>query len=266
MGYLNFDEPFKSLIHQGVILGPDGMKMSKSRGNVISPDEYISTYGSDVFRMYLMFGFSYTEGGPWNSDGIKAIAKYFDRIERVATTIIGEKADKSKNGKLEKEEKELLYARHYAIKCVDRDMNNFSFNTAIARLMEFTNALIKYDTLPEEEKNVKLLKESLSDFILLLAPCAPHFAEELWEMVGNKKSVFTSNYPICDESALVKDETEVAVQINSKMRGKIMLQNGLSQEEIKEVLLKEEKIASALAGKEIKKMIVIPGRLINIIV
>ena len=267
MGYLNFSEPFRSLIHQGVILGPDGMRMSKSRGNIVSPDDYISVYGSDVFRMYLMFGFSYTEGGPWNSDGIKAIAKYLDRAERVARAIIEEKADKSpKNSKIGKAEKDLLYARNYAIKCVDRDMDHFSFNTAVARLMEFTNALAKYDALPEEEKNIKLLKESLADFILLLAPCAPHFSEELWEACGNKKSVFTASYPVCDESALVKDETEVAVQINSKMRGKLMLPNGVSQEEIKEILLNDEKITAALDGKEIKKLIVIPNRLINIIV
>ena len=157
MGYLKFDEPFKSLVHQGVILGPDGFRMSKTRGNVVSPDDYVSKYGSDVFRLYLMFGFSYTEGGPWNDDGIKAIIKFLEKIEKVAIDIIRLKP--TKYDAIGKDEKDLLYARHYAIKNVDRDMNNFSFNTSIARMMEFLNALIKYNGL--ENKNVKVLKSSL---------------------------------------------------------------------------------------------------------
>lgn len=143
-------------------------------------------------------------------------------------------------------------------------MNSFSFNTAIARLMEFLNALYKYDAL--EQKNEKLYRESFADFILLLAPCAPHFSEELWEKLGNKKSIFLSSYPVCDEALLVRDEVEIAVQINSKMKAKIMLPTGLSEEEIKELLLKDEKTAPLLVGAEIKKMIVVPGRLVNIII
>lgn len=140
---------------------------------------------------------------------------------------------------------------------------SFSFNTAIARMMEFLNALYKYDAL--EDKNKKFFKEAFSDFILLLAPCAPHFAEEIWEMLGNKKSIFYSPYPVCNESALVKEETEVAVQFNSKMRGRIVIPTGLDENAIREILLSDEKIAPMLEGKEIKKLIVIPNRLINII-
>ena len=262
MGYLDFDEPFKSLVHQGIILGPDGFRMSKSRGNVVSPDQYVEQYGSDTLRLYLMFGFSYTEGGPWNDDGIKAILKFMDRIEK-----LGVKLADTKNGKnidIGSEEKELLYAQNYAVKAVSRDMETFSFNTAVARLMEYINALYKYDSL--ENKNVKLFKESYKTFMLLLAPLAPHFSEEIWEILGNKKSIFLSDYPECDENALIRDENELAIQVNSKIKTKIMLANNLTEEQIKEILLKDEKIVAALGGKEIKKLIIIPKRIINIIV
>ena len=262
MGYLNFDEPFKSLIHQGTILGPDGFKMSKSKGNVVAPDPYVNEYGSDVLRLYLMFGFSYVEGGPWSEDGIKAIVKFLDRIERLANKIVA--LDKNKNEQIGKDEKDLLYAVNYAIKNVDRDMENFSFNTAVARLMELLNNLTKYDGL--EVKNASVYKDSFSKLILLLAPFAPHFSEEIWEMLGNKYSIFNKPYPVCDESALVRDEVEVAVQINSKMKTKIVIANGLSEEQIKEILFADEKIGKELEGKQIKKLIIVPKRLINVIV
>lgn len=262
MGYLNFDEPFKSLVHQGVILGPDGQRMSKSKGNVIAPDPYVQEYGSDVLRLYLMFGFSYTEGGPWNDDGIKAITKFLDRIERLADKLI--KAPTSKANNIGKDEKELLYATNYAIKNVDKDMEAFSFNTSVARLMELLNALYKYDSL--NEKNVNVFKNCFKTLILLLAPCAPHFSEEIWEMLGNKSSIFYSKYPVCDESALVLDEIEVAVQINSKMKAKLMIDNNASEESIKEAIYKDEKLSAELKDKQIKKLIIVPNRLINIIV
>jgi len=264
MGYLKFDEPFKSLVHQGVILGPDGMRMSKSRGNVISPDDYIQKYGSDTFRLSLMFGFSYTEGGPWSDDGIKAVSKFLDRIERLGLSIAETTIPKNTVQELSNDDKSILYARSYAIKAIDKDMENFSFNTAIARLMEYLNALVKYDALVN--KNLKLLRNCYQDFILLLAPFAPHFSEEIWEILGNKKSVFLTSYPVYNENDLKKSENEVAVQINSKMRARIMLPVGLSQDEIKELLLSDEKIASHLQGQTIKKLIVIPERLINIII
>lgn len=262
MGYLKFDEPFKSLTHQGTILGPDGFKMSKSRGNVISPDDYIETYGADVFRLYLMFGFNYVEGGPWDDSGIKSIAKFVERIDRIAEKVRNYTLNKVDI--TEKEEKELLYARNYAIKCIDRDIDNFSFNTAVARLMEFVNALYKYDSL-DKEKNIKLLKDSVSDMILLLAPLAPHFAEELWNLQGNKKSIFTNSYPVCNEEYLVLDEVEYGIQINSKMRSKMTLSKNMSKEEIEKAVLDDPKIQSLLDGSEVVKTIVIPGRLVNII-
>jgi leucyl-tRNA synthetase len=262
MGYLDFDEPFTSLVHQGVILGPDGNRMSKSRGNVISPDDYVEKYGSDIFRLYLMFGFSYTEGGPWNDGGIKSISKFLDRVEKIVTTAIELK--NNKNNVYSSSEKELDYARHYAIKNIDRDINNFSFNTAVARLMEYVTALYKYSQV--EDKNVTLFKDAIKDLVLLIAPLTPHFAEELWEMMGNKKSVFTESYPTCDESKLVKDEVEIAVQINSKMRGKMVISSSLTDTEIENAVKENESIKPQLDGKQVVKVIIIKGRLVNLIV
>ena len=257
MGYLSFDEPFKKLVHQGVILGPDGARMSKSRGNIINPDIYVDKYGSDVFRLYLMFGFSYMEGGPWNEDGIKAIPKFLDKLERTilrATHYGIYNADKSA-------EKELEYAVNYAIKNMTRDIDAFSFNTAVARLMECVNTFAKTDGLIGEE----LYKELADKLVRMCAPLVPHFAEELNEKLGNSDSVFNREYPVCDESKLVKDEIEIAVQVNSKIRTRIMIPNGASNDEIKELALRDEKIALEINGKTIRKVIVIPSRLINII-
>ena len=262
MGYLNFDEPFKSLVHQGIILGPDGNRMSKSKGNVISPDEFIEEYGSDVFRMYLMFGFAYTEGGAWNSEGIKAISKFLDRVERIVLKV--NDLEITKVSDYGKEEKELDFAKNSTIKSICKDMEIFSFNTAVARLMELTNAIYKYDG--KEDKNVSFFKETIKDFVLLIAPFAPHFAEELWETLGNKKSIFLSSYPVCDESKLVKDEVEIAVQINSKLKCRVTIPQSITEDELKSLLLQDEKIAESIQGKEIKKLIYIKGRLANLIV
>ena len=235
--------------------------MSKSKGNVISPDTYIKTYGSDIFRLYLMFGFSYTEGGPWNDDGIKSIAKFLDRIERLT---LRANELKNKDGEFGAAEKELNYARNYAILNVNKDMEIFSFNTAIARLMEYVNAIYKYDAL-DAKINASFLKDCVKDLLLMLAPFTPHFAEELWSQCGNRKSIFLTSFPEADASALVKDEIEYAVQINSKMKCKIVLSKDDDETTIKEKVLSEPKIVEATEGKNIAKIIIIPNRLINII-
>lgn len=264
MGYLNFDEPFKSLTHQGLILGPDGLKMSKSKGNTISPDDYIKEFGADVFRMYLMFGFAYSEGGAWSDDGIKSIGRFVDRVERILEEARSELFN-TNNSKttLEKAEKELNYARHYTIQHVTEDTEKFQFNTALARMMEYTNALSKY--LNEETKNPSFLKEALVDYIKLLAPFAPHFAEEQWELLGEVYSVFNASWPTFDPSALIKDEVEIAIQISGKIRARMNVPTSYSEDEIKEAAINNETIVSFLEGKNILKVIVVKGRLVNIV-
>ena len=264
MGLLNFDEPFKSLTHQGLILGPDGQKMSKSKGNTISPDDYIKTYGSDVFRMYLMFGFGYVDGGAWSDDGIKSIGKFVDRIERTLDNCIEVIKGENSKSTIDKAEKELNFWRHTAIKGVTEDSEKLQFNTAIARMMEFTNALNKY--LGEEVKNGDFLKEVIVDYVKLLAPFAPHFSEEQWENLGMNYSVFNTEWPTFDPSALVKDEVEIAIQINGKIKAKINVSTSANDEEIKETALNDAHVKAALEGKTVRKVIVIKGRLVNIVV
>ncbi|MBZ9689068.1 leucine--tRNA ligase [Clostridium estertheticum] len=264
MGYLNFDEPFLSLTHQGLILGPDGLKMSKSKGNTISPDKYIQEFGSDVFRMYLMFGFGYTDGGAWSDDGIKAIGKFVDRIERAIDTGINEMLKESNKAEsLHTAEKELNYWRHFAIKGVTEDAEKLQFNTAIARLMELTNAISKY--VNEETVNSSFLKEVLVDYLLLLAPFAPHFSEEKWETLGMDYSIFNQSWPKFDKEALIKDEIEIAIQVNGKIKSRIIIAQGLDEDAIKEAALADETLIASLEGKTVRKIIVIKGRLVNIV-
>ena len=258
MGYLNFDEPFLSLVHQGTILGSDGNKMSKSRGNVVSPDDSISKYGADVFRVYLMFGFSYVEGGPWNDNGLDSIGRFFDRVERTVGKCYEMDFEQKPMGKAEKE---LNYVRNNTIKSVSADLETFSFNTALARIMEYVNALYAYET--EVPVKNAFFKDCIKDLVLLLAPFAPHFAEELWERLGQPYSVFNQAYPVFDPKALVRDEVELAVQINSKLRARITVAASASKEEIEAAAL--EAVSGQLGEAKPKKIIVVPGRLVNII-
>ena len=263
MGYISFGEPFKRLVHQGVILGPDGNRMSKSKGNVVSPDKYVDEYGSDVFRLYLMFGFSYTEGGPWNDDGIKSVARFTERVER----LVGKTAAYEPSRKAVEKgaaEKELDYAKNHAVKSITHDLEAFSFNTSVARLMEYVNALFKYDALPG--KNEAFQRLCVEDLVRLFAPFAPHTAEEFWETLGHKTSVFEEAYPVADESALVREETEYAVQINSKIKCKMMVAKDSTDEEIRAAACAREEIAPLLEGKTVKKCVIVPGRLVNLIV
>ena len=257
MGYLDFDEPFTSLVHQGTILGPDGEKMSKSRGNVVSPDEYISKYGSDAFRMYLAFGFAYIEGGPWNDGGIRSVSKYLDRVERLVDKVYSEEAENDTG----KDTKELLFIMNRTIKAVDEDLITFSFNTAVARLMEFTNALYKFTEGPFD---IGFAKDCVKTLLLLLAPIAPHFSEELWERIGGEYSIFNQEFPKHDEKHLVLDEITYPLQINGKVKDKFSMPSDSTEEEIREYVLSN--YASQFEGMDIVKMIVVPKRIVNVVV
>ncbi|MGD9901294.1 MAG: leucine--tRNA ligase [Spirochaetales bacterium] len=260
-GYLNFDEPFTSLVHQGVILGPDGNKMSKSKGNTVSPDEYIKEYGSDALRLYLMFGFNYIDGGPWTHDGIKAISKFMDRVERIVDIVKDLNNNVSTFGS---DEKELDYVRNNTINEVNKNFENFGFNTSVARIMELVNAMYNYNK--GEDLNAKFFKEVTLDLIRLLAPCAPHFSEELWQIMGNKESVFKEKYPTADESKLIRNEVEIVIQINSKIIEKQVLASDLEDSEVEKLALQNERVLEKLQGRKPIKVVVIKNRLINLIV
>lgn len=249
-GYISFDEPFTSLIHQGMILGADGQKMSKSKGNTINLDSYIKEYGSDALRLYLAFGFNYTEGGPWNDSGIKNMSKFLERVERIIEKY---STEKETGNKYESAEKELDYVKNNTIKECANNYENFAFNSAVARIMELVNAVYKYDL--EENKNIKLMRDTLQDLIVILSPFAPHMAEEFWQIFGHATSVHKQSYPKYDKHKLVKDEIEIATQINSKIISKIMISANSTDKEIFAIAVKDEKVANTIKDKQILSLI-----------
>ncbi len=212
-----------------------------------------------------MFGFDYTEGGAWSDDGIKSMGRFIDRVERTLescrdyiNTPVNDKTT------LDKTEKELNYIRHFTIKSITEDADKMQFNTCIARLMEYTNGLSKY--INEKTKNASFLNECLVDFIKLISPFAPHFAEEQWELLGMPFSIFNTKWPEFNPDALIKDEIEIAIQINGKVKGRINIPSDFSETAIKEAALNSEDIKKHTEGKNIVKVIVIKGRLVNIVV
>lgn len=249
MGYLNFDEPFKSLVHQGLILGPDGEKMSKSKGNTVAPDPLVEEYGSDVLRGYLMFGFNYVEGGPWTDDGIIAINKFYRKVERLCEAI---KEDDSRYNDIDK-------VLHNSIKVIRNDIEKFQFNTSMSKIMEYTNILVKY-----EQSGIP--RYYIEQLLLLLAPFAPHLTEELWQSIGNEYSIHNQSYPEFDEKVLIEEEKEIAVQVNGKLRATININISDSEDEVKEKALNAENVKKHTEGHEIVKIIVIKGKIVNIVV
>ncbi len=260
MGYLNFGEPFPSLFHQGIITGKDGKKMSK-RDGAISPDVFIEQYGSDVFRMYLGFGFSYVDGGPWDDDGIKAIARFVSRVGRLADNFITFEEECTRTEYTAN--KELEYVRNNTIKQVTSSLEAFSFNTAIARIMEFVNAISDYQK--EKNRNSIYEKALIKDLILLLVPFAPHFAEELWEYIGCTYSVHNQCFPVCDESKLIRNTINIAVQVNGNLRDIISISDDMNENEIKQKALSSTKVQISIGENHIKKVIYVNGRIVNIV-
>lgn len=256
-GYLNFDEPFKSLVHQGTILGPDGQKMSKSKGNTISPDKYIDMYGSDVFRTYLMFGFNYIEGGPWSDSGIASIKKYYDKVDATYNHFFGikELADIC-----EKPEIDLMVKLNDTIEKVTYGMDNFQFNTSVARMMELFNAIRKY---MNGGRNSKILIEVMEATTKLMAPEAPHLAECYWEQMGHTETIFKSEWPKLNTDILKHVCVNIPVQINSKNIIVLSIPKGTGEEEVKAKAASF--IDAALKGRKVVKTIFVPNRIINYI-
>ncbi|MBS1339653.1 MAG: leucine--tRNA ligase [Clostridia bacterium] len=257
-GYLKFDEPFTSLVHQGTILGPDGQKMSKSKGNTVSPDEYIDKFGSDVFRTYLMFGFNYTEGGPWSESGIASIQKYYDRVDRIFEKYL--RIEKLEDI-CEDEEIKLLIAVNSTIDKITNGLDTFQFNTTIARMMElFSNIRSYLDT----GRNSKILIDVMENVTKLMAPEAPHLAEYYWESLGHTCSIFKEKWPEVDEKIGMYANINIPVQINSKNITVLNVKKDISEEEIQKMAM--DYVNAKLNGCEIKKVIFVPNRIINFVV
>lgn len=260
LGLIDFDEPFKRLVHQGMVLGSDGKKMSKRNG-AKTPDQYIKEYGSDALRLTMMFSMNYVDGGPWNDEGLKHMTAFMDRVERIVTAWANVKTE---DAPMNKAENELEFARANCIKGMREGFEEFSFNTAIARLMELVNAMYKYDK--SEVKNGELMRSVAKDVVRLIAPAAPHFAEEIWQQIGEKYSIHNESYPVCDESKLKKSTVELAVQVNSKIVARIEVETDLKGDELINKLSADAKVSAALSDKSVIKTIVVPGRIVNFIV
>ncbi len=262
LGYLDFDEPFKKLIHQGMILGPDGNKMSKSKGNTVSPEGYIEKYGSDVFRMYLMFGFDFRQGGPWDEKGIDSMVKYFTRIEKLVETTNSLKNNDYKE--IGNAEKELLRVKNQTIKSMTTDLSDYRFNTSIARTMEYCNSLNDY--LKNEKINVLLFKDCVKTFIILLTPLAPHFSEEQWEKLGYKNFAYQEKWPEVNEKELAGGTKNIPVQVNGKLKVLVTVSSEESNDEILKDIKKDEKVQELLNSENFVKEIYVPGKIFNIVI
>jgi leucyl-tRNA synthetase len=263
MGLVHFEEPFTKLRHQGIITSK-GAKISKSKGNVINPDSFIESYGSDTFRVYLMFMGSYTEGGDWDDSGINGAARFLGRVYRLldkhldAMRPIRKMAYKD----IKIDDKELNYYLNHTIQKVGRDIDSLDYNTAIAAMMEFLNQL---STRSESGEISETFSYSLIKYIQLIAPLAPHLAEEFWTRLGHSESVFDSGWPAFDESALVMETVTIAVQIDGKLRGTFEVAKDISKEDLLKLVKADEKIARHLESKTIIKEIIVPGKLVSIV-
>ncbi len=247
-------EPFKKLFHQGIILGEDGEKMSKSRGNVVNPDTIIASHGADTLRLYLMFLGPLEAMKPWNPRGIEGVHRFLQKVWR---EVIG--ADGQLNAKLgtAPDSAELDKLLHETIKKVTEDINELRFNTAISQMMIFANALQKAPTVN---------RGTVLAFLQLLAPFAPHFAEELWARLGQPGRIVDAAWPQFDPAKLVATEVKLVVQINGKHRGELIVPVGTSQEAALSLAQADSKVAGHLAGKELKRVIYVPGKILNLVV
>ncbi|MGP4064758.1 leucine--tRNA ligase [Oceanobacillus sp. M65] len=252
IGVVPTKEPFMKLFNQGMILGEGNEKMSKSKGNVVNPDDIIFSHGADTLRLYEMFMGPLDAAVAWSTNGLDGARKFLDRVWRLYTDgngALSANITDANDGSLEK-----VY--HETVKKVTTDFNNLHFNTGISQLMVFINEAYKAEQLP---------KEYMEGFVKMLSPVAPHIAEELWECLGHEGTVSYDQWPKYDESKLVEDEIEVVVQIMGKVRAKLNVDKDISKDELEKQALRDEKIQELLEGKTIRKVIVVPGKLVNIV-
>ena len=276
MGMLNFDEPFTNLLCQGMVLDENGEVMSKSKGNVISPEDMIAGYGADAVRAYILFMAPPDKELQWNEDGLAGMYKFLNRAWRMVNDLAGKAGEETsfqagaKAEEAKKAHDELLRERHRVVGKVIDDFARNNFNTAIAAIMELVNATGDYlrkNSAEDRAANAELVafdKEIAEVIVKLLAPMAPHWAEELWQdVLDNETSVHKEAWPEFDPNAAKASEVELAVQVNGKVKAKITVASDAAEDAIRETAL--EAIAGATAGKDIKKVIVIPGRLVNVV-
>jgi leucyl-tRNA synthetase len=255
IGLVNFGEPFIRLFNQGIIIA-NKQKMSKSKGNVVNPDAYVSELGADAVRAYLMFVAPWEQGGEWNDSGISGISRWLNRLWKL---VLEDYQPKNEDGA-----KDLQRFRHRTIKKITDDMERIRFNTMIAALMEYTNHLTK---IKEDGSVCKAdWDEAVATLLLLLAPTAPHITEELWQRTGHPYSIHEQSWPEWDESLTVEDEITLIVQVNGKLRDRISVPASITEDEAKAVAMERPRVKSYIEGQQVAQMIYVPGRLINLVV
>ena len=253
IGVVPTKEPFQNLFNQGMILGENNEKMSKSKGNVVNPDDIVESHGADTLRLYEMFMGPLDASIAWSTNGLDGARRFLDRVWRLLVDdndqVTSKLVDTDQTGKLEK-----VY--HQTVKKVTENYEDLKFNTAISQLMVFINDCYKAEELP---------KEYIEGFVKLLAPVAPHITEELWEHLGHTESITYETWPAFDEAKLVDNEIEIVVQINGKVKTKLMVPTDTTREQLQEIAMGEESIKEQIEGKTIRKVIAVPGKLVNIV-
>jgi leucyl-tRNA synthetase len=253
IGIVPTKEPFQKLFNQGMILGGNNEKMSKSKGNVVNPDEVVESHGADTLRLYEMFMGPLDASIAWSTNGLDGSRRFLDRIWRLLVeedgTLTSKVVDNDNSRKLEK-----VY--HQTVKKVTENYEDLKFNTAISQLMVFINDAYKAETLP---------KTYIEGFVKLLAPVAPHIAEELWEKLGHVESISYETWPAYDEAKLVDNEVEIVIQINGKVKAKLMVPTDITKEKLEEIAMDDETIKEQIDGKTVRKVIAVPGKLVNIV-
>ncbi|MGB9701279.1 MAG: leucine--tRNA ligase [Candidatus Kapaibacteriota bacterium] len=253
-GYVSTLEPFYKLFHQGLILGTDGRKMSKSLGNVVNPDEIIKEYGADSLRLFEMFLGPLEQSKPWSTTGIEGVFRFLNKVWRLYVDNNGNLNQNIKDIELTPEQE---YVLHSTIKKVAEDIEKLRFNTAISQMMIFVNEFSKNDIFP---------KEAADKFIVILAPFAPHLAEEIWSKMGHSKSITFATYPDFDDSKTLKQTIEFVIQVNSKIRGKVFANIDSTQEQIQNLALEDANTKKFIGNQSIVKVIFVKNKLINFIV
>ncbi|MGB8953874.1 MAG: class I tRNA ligase family protein, partial [Tumebacillaceae bacterium] len=262
-GLVNFVEPFESLLTQGMVV-KNGAKMSKSKGNVVSPEDIIKKYGADTARLFILFTAPPDRDLEWSDQGIEGAHRFLNRVWRMVENHQHLLQNKKLQANAEGDEaKKLRMATHAAIKKVTEDTGvRYQFNTAISAIMELVNAIYAYP----DQADAGTKAEAIRTAVILLSPTAPHICSELWEMMGEKSPLHSLPWPTHDEAALALDEVEYAVQINGKVRDRIVFAKDATKEQIEADVLASDKIQGLLEGKSIKKLIVVPGKLVNLVV
>ncbi|MSP64623.1 MAG: leucine--tRNA ligase [Bacteroidetes bacterium] len=254
LNHVNTSEPFLKLRHQGIILGEDSRKMSKSRGNVVNPDEVVNKYGADSLRLFEMFMGPLEDSKPWNTHGVEGVFRFLNRVWRLFMN-----EDGALNSKLSDSfsDNEFERVHHFTIKKITEDIEGLRFNTAISQLMIYVNEIMKLDHFP---------KKHLKEFLVLVNPFAPHIAEELWELIGNKESITNASWPKYDSSKIIQTEVEIIIQVNGKIRGRINVEFNSPEEFLKTTALNQENVKQYLMDKKIIKEIIVKNKLVNFVI